>query len=77
VLAGVLSTAVSATIGVGSLVLGGAAPAASFGPIWLTWWLGDMGGSLVVTPLLVLWSTAQGRAGRAPGRSRRPSCSRP
>jgi signal transduction histidine kinase len=61
VLAGVLSTAVSATIGVGSLVLGGAAPAASFGPIWFTWWLGDMGGSLVVTPLLVLWSHGTGR----------------
>jgi signal transduction histidine kinase len=55
-LAGGLSTAVSATIGVGTLVLGGAAPAASFGPIWLTWWLGDMGGCLVVTPLLILWS---------------------
>ena len=60
-LAGVLSTAVSATIGVGSLVLGGAAPAASFGLIWLTWWLGDMGGCLVVTPLLVLWSHGTGR----------------
>src|SRR5439155_1229334 len=26
-----------------------------YGPIWSTWWLGDAGGALVITPLLVLW----------------------
>jgi signal transduction histidine kinase len=60
-LAGVLTTAVSATIGVGSLVLGGAAPAAGARAIWLTWWLGDMGGCLVVTPFLLLWSHGEWR----------------
>jgi len=54
-LAGMLSTTVSASIGVASLALGGFAPWAEFGRIWLTWWLGDMGGALVVAPLLVLW----------------------
>src|SRR5262245_28339577 len=56
VLAGLLSTAISATFGVTSLALGGLAPWSSFGSIWLTWWLGDVGGCLVVTPALVLWS---------------------
>jgi len=54
-LAGMVSTTISATFGVSSLVLSGFATAASFGRIWLTWWLGDMGGDLVVAPLLLLW----------------------
>jgi signal transduction histidine kinase len=54
-LAGVLSTVLSATLGVTSLSLGGFARWADFGAIWLTWWLGDMGGALVVAPLLILW----------------------
>ena len=55
VLAGMLSTVVSATIGVTSLCMGGSADWANYSAIWLTWWLGDMGGALLVTPLLVLW----------------------
>jgi PAS domain S-box-containing protein len=55
-LAGVLSPIVSATIGVTTLVLGGLARWADFGPIWLTWWLGDLGGALVVAPVLLLWA---------------------
>ena len=45
----------SATIGVTSLSLGGFAPWASYPSIWLTWWLGDVGGDLVAAPLLILW----------------------
>jgi PAS domain S-box-containing protein len=56
-LAGFLSTAVSATIGVTSLSLGGYASWDRFGAIWLTWWLGDVAGALVVAPVLVLWCT--------------------
>ncbi len=54
-LAGVVSTAVSATIGVTSLLLGGLASRASYGQVWLTWWLGDAVGSLIVAPPLLLW----------------------
>jgi diguanylate cyclase (GGDEF)-like protein len=54
-LAGMVSTAVSATIGVTSLALGGFAKWAMFGPIWCTWWLGDAVGAVVVTPFLLLW----------------------
>jgi len=66
-LAGLLSTAVSATIGVTSLSLGGYAEWDRFGAIWLTWWLGDVGGALVVAPLLVTWGA---RSGAAPSRAR-------
>jgi diguanylate cyclase (GGDEF)-like protein len=54
-LAGIISTAVSATIGVTSLALGGFADWARYGSIWCTWWLGDAVGAIVVTPLLLLW----------------------
>lgn len=55
VLAGMLATAVSSTIGVSSLALGGYAPWADYEAIWLTWWLGNLGGALVIAPLLILW----------------------
>lgn len=54
ILAGALSTVVSAAFGMTSLALGGFADPASSG-IWLTWWLGDATGILLVAPLLVLW----------------------
>src|SRR6266436_3770142 len=54
-LAGMVSTTVSATIGVTSLALGGFAEWAMYGPIWCTWWLGDAVGAVVVTPLALLW----------------------
>ena len=66
-LAALVSTAVSATIGVGSLVLGGHAPWSQYGSIWLTWWLGDATGDLLVAPLLVIWLT-QPRPNLKPGR---------
>ncbi len=50
-----LSTAVSATLGVLSLILSGKAEWAQFQSIWSTWWFGDMGGDLIVAPLLILW----------------------
>jgi signal transduction histidine kinase/CheY-like chemotaxis protein len=55
-LAGAVSAAVSATIGVTTLTLGGYAERSAYGAIWLTWWLGDAAGALVVAPLLVLWA---------------------
>jgi PAS domain S-box-containing protein len=47
---------ISATIGVGSLVLAGYADPSKFGDIWFTWWLGDVGGQLVIAPIIVLWA---------------------
>jgi diguanylate cyclase (GGDEF)-like protein len=54
-LAGLLGTTVAATFGVVSLSLGGFARWADFRDIWLTWWLGDGVGAVIVTPLLLLW----------------------
>jgi diguanylate cyclase (GGDEF)-like protein len=56
-LAAVASTAVSATCGVTVLSLGGFADWADYGSIWLTWWLGDAAGVLIVAPVIVLWAT--------------------
>ena len=55
-LAGVVSTTVSATFGVTSLALAGFADWNSYASIWLTWWLGDAAGALIVAPLLLLWN---------------------
>jgi PAS domain S-box-containing protein len=55
-LAGLLSTAISATVGVTSLSLGGFARWSEFGSLWLTWWLGDAVGAIVVAPVLLCWA---------------------
>jgi signal transduction histidine kinase len=53
-LGGLLSSLISATVGVVSLSLAGSARWTDFDGIWLTWWLGDATGALVFAPLLVL-----------------------
>jgi PAS domain S-box-containing protein len=55
VLAGALSTVVSATIGTSSLLFGGLLTPDRFGVTWRTWWLGDAIGDLIVAPLLLTW----------------------
>jgi diguanylate cyclase (GGDEF)-like protein len=55
-LAGLLSTAVSATAGVVSLSLDGFARWADFWPIWSTWWTGDAVSDLVIAPAILLWA---------------------
>jgi PAS domain S-box-containing protein len=60
------ATVLSATIGVGVLSLAGFADPDRVGAIWTTWWLGDVAGALVVTPVIVLWARSRWRAaGRA------------
>jgi two-component sensor histidine kinase len=51
------STMISATLGVGSLSLSGYADWADFISIWMTWWVGDLAGALVLTPVILLWTT--------------------
>ncbi|HEU0210045.1 MAG TPA: MASE1 domain-containing protein, partial [Candidatus Udaeobacter sp.] len=57
-LAAAVSAIISPIFGVTSLALAGFAHWISYGAIWLTWWLGDMTGDLVFTPLVLLWSVA-------------------
>lgn len=47
----------SATIGVTSLALTGYAHWIDFGTIWVTWWMGDVAGALLVAPPLLLWAS--------------------
>jgi integral membrane sensor domain MASE1 len=49
------ATPISAVIGVSSLAVAGYADPARFSSIWMTWWLGDAAGALVIAPVIVLW----------------------
>src|SRR5216110_908109 len=60
-LAAWISTIISPAFGVTSLGVAGFADWANYGAIWLTWWLGDVTGDLVFTPLVLLWSVASKR----------------
>jgi anti-anti-sigma factor len=60
VCAAVLSTMVSATIGNTSLLLGGDITGHRFGFFWRLWWLGDLGGNLLVAPVLMLLASRSG-----------------
>jgi serine phosphatase RsbU (regulator of sigma subunit) len=64
----VISTMVSATIGVTSLVIGGSVDFADFPSVWRTWWLGDMGGDLIVAPAVLVAAT-HWPYNKAPGRA--------
>ena len=51
-----VSTTISATIGVFSLCAGGLQPWASFPHLWWTWWMGDAASDLLVAPVVLTWS---------------------
>jgi signal transduction histidine kinase len=53
--AGLLSTMLSATVGVTSLALWGYAEWSSYLSVWLTWWIGDAVGAFLIVPFLILW----------------------
>ena len=60
------ATLVSATIGVSSLTLAGYAEVSRLMSVWLTWWLGDLAGALVVAPVVVLWAKSEPASFTAP-----------
>ena len=51
----IISPLVAATIGAGSLFLGGRIEAVDFFQTWSAWWVGDIMGILIITPLLLAW----------------------
>lgn len=69
-LAAMLSTTLSATVGVASLALAGYASGKQLELMWLTWWLGDATGALIITPAVVLWSRPEVFAWRGADRWR-------
>lgn len=58
--AAMVSTLVSATVGVGSLTLGHVVSHDRFWETWRAWWIGDVLGDLVVTPFLLTYAQAAG-----------------
>jgi len=57
-LASSFSTTISPTIGLASLPLIGSGAWESYQEIWLTWWMGNLSGVLIFTPILILWGTS-------------------
>jgi PAS domain S-box-containing protein len=55
------ATVLSASIGVLTLAVAGFAAWSNFAAIWVTWWLGDLTGALVATPVIVLWAETERR----------------
>ena len=53
--AAAISAMLSPALGVTSLALEGFADWSKYGAIWATWWLGDVTGDLIFTPLVLLW----------------------
>jgi integral membrane sensor domain MASE1 len=66
-LGGVVSTTISATIGATSLLAANEIASGDFDSVWRTWWLGDMGGNLVVAPAILV-AVTHWPYRRAPGR---------
>jgi signal transduction histidine kinase/ActR/RegA family two-component response regulator len=50
------TAAISATIGVTILSIAGQAPWSHYVSIWLTWWMGDLSGGLLIVPLVLAWT---------------------
>src|SRR5215204_2912505 len=57
VLSAVLSTLIAATVGVVSLYVGGLVRPPHIRDAWRAWWIGDMVGSLLIAPIILVWST--------------------
>jgi signal transduction histidine kinase len=61
------ASTLAASVGVGELALSGGLPSGSALANWVTWWLGDATGMMIVTPLIVAWT----RPGRVAWSARR------
>ncbi len=46
---------ISATVGAFGFCAGGAQPWSEFNSMWLTWWLGNATGNLVLAPFILVW----------------------
>ena len=57
VFAAILSTMISATIGVASLIAAGIVQPRALAETWRTWWIGDAIGALLVAPVILVWAT--------------------
>jgi len=53
-----IATPISASIGLTSLAIAGYIEQTNFANAWVTWWLGDVTGALVIAPVIVLWASS-------------------
>lgn len=51
-----LNSAIGASIGTLSLLLGGISPWNEFSMVWINWWVGDALGAIVLAPIILVWS---------------------
>jgi signal transduction histidine kinase/CheY-like chemotaxis protein len=54
----VIATPISASIGLTSLATAGYIERTNFANAWVTWWLGDVTGALVIAPVIILWASS-------------------
>ncbi|WP_187435730.1 MASE1 domain-containing protein [Bradyrhizobium hipponense] len=54
----VIATPISASLGLTSLAIAGYIEPTNFANAWVTWWLGDVTGALVIVPVIVLWASS-------------------
>jgi signal transduction histidine kinase len=57
VLVSLVCTTIGASIGTLTLMITGLGQWQNLWPIWTTWWIGDLLGALVVTPVILTWTT--------------------
>jgi len=58
------SAMLGATVGIAAMCLAGSAAWSDFIALWLTWWLRDASGMLVIAPVVVLWATGDSRTSK-------------
>ena len=56
---GVVGATVGATLGVSGMLAAGEIAGAEFAGTWMRWWMGSVGGVLVVTPLVLAWGAGE------------------
>lgn len=64
VFASIVAAMIGATVGTGALYFGRIIATTDILRTWRLWWMGDMVGALVVTPVILVWSRAPRAAGR-------------
>lgn len=55
ILTGMIGPSINATVGVACLTLSGKVAWESYGIVWLTWWISNVSGIFIITPILLSW----------------------
>ncbi|MEH2179119.1 MASE1 domain-containing protein [Nostoc sp.] len=55
ILTDMVGPSINATVGVACLALSGKVPWTAYGTVWLTWWISNVSGIFIITPILLSW----------------------